>query len=876
MKKLFTMIALALVTTLNVNAQYRRSWDFTNWSAATRANLIAGSDWSDIEKANATAPTDASKENCFWQVGSSSSAGETLKANGVVIPELQGLTFYNSRARALAIATNYDASSQYHSPAYLWLGSKAINYFTIPHVAPGTVITMGVESHKLSEARGVTLSLGHDGKGTVLTDPEGNTNAVPKTYEEQKWLVPTDATDTPNSDGTYDVCVTNTNGCHLYFIQVGDGKNEKVKVAYVYSSATETLADAPVYNKLKGIEDYDVVPFDVAGDVSGITSEGLREYKTTIISSSVPANSAAVAVLKNEISWSPLLNLNASLYNAWGLGEAVKGTAPMALTKDFENALLKDTQLEEDTDLGTDVRILSISNSDDLTGVKLGEYFANDPILAYDNSDEALAFIHTHNINHNGYVFLPLNNEIAGDAIKGEVLLKNALSALVFSKSAITAAFAPEVSAKLGNNTAKVTLSCNLTGSKIYYTLDGSDPTDKSTLYTEPFQIDAKTRVKAVNYADGYTPSAVVDTTLQVFPQAAAPAISFTTADDKAEITLTTDAENATIWYNFYGSTDTLQSEKYTHPFIIRDHAVVYAFVTSNSLVQSETASTEVKIPNDKVYKDIISHFDASLSGKKNGEGLFAGGKNAVDQKDEENPIITPVPDGDDITTYPLKPYQVFPEDLTDVEWCIKSRGQSVLWQSNSVTQNVGDVNGYNPASIEDTTSLATKNNIQFYKFISGQYNAVIESTKKFQGPFNVMTILGNGSDNACPKMEIQVSADGENWTAVGDTMFVKTPRRLWKKYNRLYDGTDEVYVRLAHVEGNSGCMCFDIYIMNEGELSKAEEEQLAAAIEEIGAAKDAHVVAIFDVNGVKKSAMKAGINIVKYSDGSVRKVIIK
>lgn len=51
-------------------------------------------------------------------------------------------------------------------------------------------------------------------------------------------------------------------------------------------------------------------------------------------------------------------------------------------------------------------------------------------------------------------------------------------------------------------------------GYKVYYTLDGTDPTNASTEYTAPFTVNATTTVKAVAY-DGATASDVVSTTLK-------------------------------------------------------------------------------------------------------------------------------------------------------------------------------------------------------------------------------------------------------------------------------------------------------------------------------------------------------------------------
>lgn len=217
MKKIFTFIAVALMTT-TASAQ---TWDFTKWSDATVANLKADAaaskleGWSDVEK-KATAeadgePTDLSKDNCFWFAGTANADG-TLSANGVVIEELKGLKFENDdylSARSLAIAVNYQLANSdlskafgpYEGPAYLWLGGSGKACFTIPDVAAGSTITIAAESHKITDARGIQLKQGETQIGADFT---------PTTFATQTFTV----------DNAGDVTVWNTNGCHIYTITV--------------------------------------------------------------------------------------------------------------------------------------------------------------------------------------------------------------------------------------------------------------------------------------------------------------------------------------------------------------------------------------------------------------------------------------------------------------------------------------------------------------------------------------------------------------------------------------------------------------------------------------------------------------------------------
>ncbi|NCA84497.1 MAG: hypothetical protein EOM83_02875 [Clostridia bacterium] len=68
------------------------------------------------------------------------------------------------------------------------------------------------------------------------------------------------------------------------------------------------------------------------------------------------------------------------------------------------------------------------------------------------------------------------------------------------------------------SNPVSVTITSDTPDADIYYTTDGSDPTQQSTLYTLPLTISQTTTLKAKGFLDGYNPS-YITTAQYVFPE---------------------------------------------------------------------------------------------------------------------------------------------------------------------------------------------------------------------------------------------------------------------------------------------------------------------------------------------------------------------
>ena len=62
---------------------------------------------------------------------------------------------------------------------------------------------------------------------------------------------------------------------------------------------------------------------------------------------------------------------------------------------------------------------------------------------------------------------------------------------------------------------AQITLVPSEKTSKIFYTIDGSEPTTASTLYTKPFEINQSTTIKAKTFNDGFSPGMTVTDTIK-------------------------------------------------------------------------------------------------------------------------------------------------------------------------------------------------------------------------------------------------------------------------------------------------------------------------------------------------------------------------
>ena len=911
MKKIFTLALMALAlgtSTVSAQTTLRKTWDFRDGFSTKTVNALKadqeefGGDkyWRNYE-------SDATKadEAHFWNASKNAknADGFACTHNGgqeKVISELEGLVLGMSNAKKFVITYNGAQSPNEfesdggpalgemipHGKSYVWLNGK--NETIKFQAAVNQTIKIGVESHavardKKGEARGISLTT----SAGSLELTKGN--AVPTYYTECEWNL------TGDEGAIADITLKSTNGCHIYYIIVGEGDDpnaNKTSVSYITAGdATQEVA----YQTMVADETLNVTVLDA----TTLTAEQLAPFSANVISPALPADNAGVATLKQALAFYPIVNLNANLYAAWGYGEASE-TLPIALVMNQKHELLSGLNPEEDFQNDGDNIILQLSEASGLQAIKLGDYFAGDVIPLVDGNDPEVALAHVHNPYHNAYIYIPFADDATA---QGKLVLINAIDMAKGSKSEITKAPAPKINLSYKNLNTNIELamaSSTLPKSQIFYTLDGTNPTEQSNLYTDMLNVDKETVVKAVAIAEGYLLSTIATDTAKIYAQPATPVIAKQYDENKTVVTLTCDTEGADIWYNFQSvENDTVKSMKYTEPLTFTLPAGITVFSVAGGKVYSESASDSIFVKNPTVRQDVLGHFDAnSKEWQMGGSGstvyYFSWGKSTRSIYDTNaEPIGTDVdPEtGDEKPIYPELDYEYYVPALEEEgyapQWEVKSKGQVMIWQSLSAGSDPGNGEGYNPETTGDILPYAkiTNNDIQFGGKTSGEpCTGAIQSLNKYQGPFDVVTHVGTaaGGDNV-GRMLVEVSTDSITWTALGEEMNTSKVKRLWKTYTRSYNEADEVYVRVTQAGGGASVQIYDIFILNEGETSKELKNQYIEqfmkytnGISDVRSNATTANAGIYNLNGSRQQSLRRGVNIVVRTDGTVQKVLVK
>lgn len=162
-----------------------------------------------------------------------------------------------------------------------------------------------------------------------------------------------------------------------------------------------------------------------------------------------------------------------------------------------------------------------------------------------------------------------------------------------YSVKATTPSFS--VDEGIYNTTQSVSLGCTTDGATIYYTIDGSEPTSSSTVYSTAIDVNATTTIKAIAIKAGLTESEVASAvyTLKVL----APTFSVPEGDydDEQNVELSCATDGAKIYYSFSG-TPSSSSTLYSGAIKISDIKTVRAIAIKDGWTNSDMSTAEYRV----------------------------------------------------------------------------------------------------------------------------------------------------------------------------------------------------------------------------------------------------------------------------------------
>jgi subtilase family serine protease len=172
-----------------------------------------------------------------------------------------------------------------------------------------------------------------------------------------------------------------------------------------------------------------------------------------------------------------------------------------------------------------------------------------------------------------------------------------ASASFAIGETAATPVISPNASAS--TNDMIVSIADTTPGVKIYYTTDGTNPTDKSILYQDKIALSTSATITAVAIEAGYTTSSFASSTYTIGQTVAAPTIAPAGGAAFATTQLITLADvlpGASIYYTTDGSAPTAASTLYTGPFNISTSETIKAIAVMSGYFNSAVTSTSYTI----------------------------------------------------------------------------------------------------------------------------------------------------------------------------------------------------------------------------------------------------------------------------------------
>lgn len=647
--------------------------------------------------------------------------------------------------------------------------------------------------------------------------------------------------------------------------------SEAPKVAYL-CGATETTEG--VYNALVAAGmDVIALNYDDKTLTGELEADGLAGCDLVVLAGKTGSSSALAASFDKIVGKVPVLSTKAFWYAKTSPAGTNGGNPGTAETPSLSIDRV-DLYAEHDIFAGIDGNNIGVFNVSDAitTGRYMqsnGQFADNTPAqttIATVGGQDAIAEAW---VDGKGFVMIPFDANdatCAADGLTeaGAKLFVNAANYLIAGKQYevpyVGTCPKPVITTTRIDQTVKYTLSITATaepaidGLKIYYTIDGSEPTaETGTLYDAetPVELVNDCTVKAIACADKYRNSEVAEYVFvnEAMTKLATPVI--TTAQNEKDVTVTITSTNEgveptayAIYYTIDGTEPTANSKVYTEPFAFAGgSATVKAIAIGEGYKNSDVATQQITNTGYVAREKTLYQSDFNMLPTSWGyydpescDEQYSGKGIAADPNASWDKNITFIDKGKSGSG-------------KWHDWAFESSKCRVFLPIQQALGGVGSA--YGPATEADAG--ATQGALA-YTAESGT-SVTFTYTKQLEAPFDIIMYLGTGSTSGTLKCAVQVSDDMTEWETIEN---ISQPvDKMIHKQVLSYDGTGKKYIRLdfAGSSKNSNGMLFDFIVKGIGqdELTLLSMSPTAGTKEEPKEIDKAQTVftATFNLNAV-------------------------
>lgn len=572
---------------------------------------------------------------------------------------------------------------------------------------------------------------------------------------------------------------------------------EAPKVAYL-CGATETTEG--VYKALVAAGmDVTALNYDDKTLTGELEADGLAGYDLVVLAGKTGSKTSLAGTFDKIVGKVPVLSTKAFWYAKTSPAGTNGGNPGTAETPSLSIDRV-DLYAEHDIFAGIEGNNIGVFNASDAitTGRYMqsnGQFADNTPAqttIATVGGQDAIAEAW---VDGKGFVMIPFDANdatCAADGLTeaGAKLFVNAANYLIAGKQYEVPYYGNctvsiDTVALIGEDAGKYQLVISATPdtAKIYYTIDGTEPTTAGKLYTDPDTIVKNCMIQAIAVADKWRDSSIdtlqfVNKSIKTLP---APTFSIEQNAGKhcAIVTISVSGENKdySIYYTTDDSEPTIASTLYSGPFeFYGETATVKAIaageIYNDSPVASQTVTNENYMAREKVVYTNDFHTPHSE--------WFYNVDFTYDEADTTKAVNAVVKDG-----------AVWPEGITFSEWTEKDHFRVHVFAKKNTYVGYRQYAGWSfygesgrRMFLQDNKGLA---------LLGSSGKASVAPDSMFVGPFDIEVAISNTKADTPVRIYVGDALEGDTWELIGEgTIANGESGTVVGSYN----GTSAKYVR--------------------------------------------------------------------------------